>query len=56
MEEFMKEYGGAVKVGAVLIGLTAMILFLCTTESGGFVMEQFKAVFTNFFSKMNALS
>ena len=29
MEKFMEEYGGAVKVGAVLIGLTVLILFLC---------------------------
>mgnify|MGYP000082053148 CR=1 FL=1 len=28
MEKFMEEYGGAVKVGAVLIGLTVLILFL----------------------------
>ena len=55
MEEFMKEYGGAVKVGAVLLGLTVLILFLCTTEPGGFLMEQFKTAFTNFFTKMNAL-
>ena len=56
MEKFMEEYGGAVKVGAVLIGLTVLILFLCRTDVGSFLLEQFKAAFTNFFTKMNALS
>lgn len=56
MEKFMEEYGGAVKVGTVLIGLTALILFLCRTDEGSFLLEQFEAAFTNFFTKMNALS
>lgn len=55
MEEFMKEYGGAVKIGAVLFGLTVLILFLCKTDDGSFLLEQFKSVFTSFFTKMNAL-
>ena len=55
MEEFMKEYGGAVKIGAVIIALTALILFLCKTDEGSFMLEQFKTTFTNFFTKMNAL-
>ena len=55
MEKFMEEYGGAVKIGAVLFGLTALILFLCRTDEGSFLLEQFKTVFTNFFNKMNAL-
>ena len=29
MEEFMKEYGGAVKRGAVIIAITVLILFIC---------------------------
>ena len=56
MEEFMKEYGSAVKISAVLLGLTVLILFLCSTDEGSFLLEQFKTVFTNFFTKMNALS
>ena len=46
MEEFMKEYGGAVKRGAVII---------CNPTEGGIALEQFKTAFTNFFTKMNAL-
>ena len=56
MEEFMREYGSAVKISAVLLGLTVLILFLCRTDEGSFLLEQFKTVFTNFFTKMNALS
>ena len=53
MEEFMKEYGGAVKRGAVII--TVLILFICNPTEGGIALEQFKTAFTNFFTKMNAL-
>lgn len=55
MEEFMKEYGTAVKIGAVLLGLTALILYICNPTDGGIALEQFRGVFTNFFTKMNAL-
>ena len=55
MEEFMKEYGTAVKIGAVLLGLTALILYICNPADGGIALEQFRGVFTNFFTKMNAL-
>ena len=56
MEEFMKEYGGAVKKGAVLIGITALVLYICNPADGGIALEQFRNAFTNFFTKMNALS
>ena len=55
MEEFMKEYGGAVKRGAVIIAITVLILFICNPTEGGIALEQFKTAFTNFFTKMNAL-
>lgn len=35
MEEFMKEYGGAVKRGAVIIAITVLILFICNPTEGG---------------------
>ena len=50
MEEFMKEYGGA-----VIIAITVLILFICNPTEGGIALEQFKTAFTNFFTKMNAL-
>ena len=49
MEEFMKEYGGAVKRGAVIIAITVLILFICNPTEGGIALEQFKTAFTNFF-------
>ena len=51
MEEFMKEYGGAVKRGAVIIAITVLILFICNPTEGGIALEQFKTAFTNFFTK-----
>ena len=50
VEEFMKEYGGA-----VIIAITVLILFICNPTEGGIALEQFKTAFTNFFTKMNAL-
>ena len=55
MEEFMKEYGGAVKRGAVIIAITVLILFICNPTECGIALELFKTAFTNFFTKMNAL-
>ena len=55
MEEFMKEYGGAVKRGAVIIAITVLILFICNPTEGGIALEQFKTAFTNFFTKMNEI-
>ena len=42
MEEFMKEYGGAVKRGAVIIAITVLILFICNPTEGGIALERSK--------------
>ena len=55
MEEFMKDYSGTVCLCGAYLSASVLLLFLCTTEPGGFLMEQFKTAFTNFFTKMNAL-